>query len=65
VAFRLGGRLFAGAVFFYALTIKRPYKDAWPVVEAVAEIDRQRGHQFDPALVDAFLRIIERSESSP
>jgi response regulator RpfG family c-di-GMP phosphodiesterase len=29
------------------------------VSEAIAEIDRQRGRHFDPALVDAFLRIIE------
>jgi putative two-component system response regulator len=59
----LAGRLVAVADVFDALTQKRPYKDAWPVDDAVAEIDRQRGHQFDPALVDAFLRIIERSES--
>jgi response regulator RpfG family c-di-GMP phosphodiesterase len=30
------------------------------VDEAVAEIDRQRGRQFDPTLVDSFLRVIER-----
>lgn len=35
-------------------------KSAWPVDQAVAEIDRQRGQQFDPLLVDAFPKVIER-----
>jgi putative two-component system response regulator len=62
-AIPLAGRMVAVADVFDALTQKRPYKDAWTVDDAVAEIDRQRGHQFDPALVDAFLRIIARSET--
>jgi HD-GYP domain-containing protein (c-di-GMP phosphodiesterase class II) len=44
---------------FDALTQQRPYKPAWPVADAVAEIERQRGGQFDPGVVDAFLRVIE------
>ena len=60
-AIPLPGRIVAIADVFDALTQKRPYKAAWPVAEAVAEIDRQRGRQFDPALVDAFLRVIARA----
>jgi len=58
----LAGRICAIADVFDALTQTRPYKAAWTVTEAVSEIERQRGRQFDPTLVDAFLRIIEQRE---
>jgi putative two-component system response regulator len=57
----LAGRIVAVADVFDALTQQRPYKPAWPVAEAIAEIDLQRGRQFDPEVVDAFLRVIENS----
>lgn len=57
----LAGRVVAVADVFDALTQQRPYKPAWPVAEAIGEIDRQRARQFDPAVVDAFLRVIENS----
>ena len=55
----LPGRIVAVADVFDALTQQRPYKEAWPVTEAIAEIERQRARHFDPGLVDAFLTIIE------
>ncbi len=64
-AIPLGGRIVAVADVFDALTQKRPYKPAWPVGEAIAEIDRQRSKQFDPALVEAFLRIVLAGEATP
>ena len=57
----LAGRIVAVADVFDALTQQRPYKPAWPVSEAIAEIDRQRDRQFDPGVVDAFLRVIASS----
>jgi putative two-component system response regulator len=64
-AIPLAGRIVAVADVFDALTQKRPYKAAWPVGDAIAEIERQRGRQFEPALVDAFLRVIEREPEAP
>ncbi len=51
----LAGRIVAVADTFDALTHVRPYKEAWSVAAALEEIVRQRGHQFDPAIADAFL----------
>ena len=45
---------------FDALTHERPYKHAWPLDEAIAELRTQRGLQFDPDVVDAFLEIHQR-----
>lgn len=51
------GRIVAVADVFDALTHERPYKKAWPVEDALAEIQRQSGRQFDPAVVAALLKI--------
>jgi PAS domain S-box-containing protein/putative nucleotidyltransferase with HDIG domain len=50
-------RIVAVADVFDALTHARPYKHAWPIADAVAEIRRNRGSQFDPTVVDAFERL--------
>ena len=50
----LSGRIVALADVFDALTHDRPYKAAWPVDRAAAEIERLRGRQFDPDVADAF-----------
>jgi putative two-component system response regulator len=55
----LVGRIVAVADVFDALTQQRPYKNAWPLDEAFAEVDRQRGRQFDPAVAEAFLRAMD------
>jgi putative two-component system response regulator len=54
----LAGRIVAGADVFDALTQQRPYKPAWPIGEAINEIERQRERQFDPGVVEAFLRVM-------
>jgi HD-GYP domain-containing protein (c-di-GMP phosphodiesterase class II) len=54
----LVGRIVAVADVFDALTHARPYKEAWPVAEAIAEIRGEVGGQFDPAVVNAFLGVL-------
>jgi len=51
----LPGRIVAVADVFDALTHDRPYKKAWPIDDAVTEIVRQSGSQFDPSVVAAFV----------
>ena len=53
----LAGRIVAVADVFDALTHERPYKEAWSISDAVAEIVSQSGRQFDPAIVEAFTRL--------
>jgi putative nucleotidyltransferase with HDIG domain len=54
----LVGRIVAVADVFDALTNERPYKQAWPLADAVEEIRAQRHRQFDAAVVDAFLAVL-------
>ena len=51
------GRILAIVDVFDALTHERPYKKAWPVEQALAEIRAQSGRQFDPRVAEAFLRV--------
>jgi HD-GYP domain-containing protein (c-di-GMP phosphodiesterase class II) len=46
---------------FDAMTTDRPYSEARPLQEAADEIVRNRGTQFAPSVVDAFLRVFERT----
>jgi putative two-component system response regulator len=50
----LAGRIVAVADVFDALTHSRPYKEAWPVHDAVAEIVRGGSTHFDPRVTAAF-----------
>lgn len=54
-AIPLEGRVVAVADVFDALTHDRPYKKAWSIEEALTEIHSQRGRQFDPDVVNAFM----------
>jgi hypothetical protein len=56
------GQIVAIADVFDALTHERPYKGAWSTGEAVTEIVSQRGRQFDPEVVDAFLQVLPEAE---
>ncbi|HEY9423141.1 MAG TPA: HD domain-containing phosphohydrolase [Thermoanaerobaculia bacterium] len=51
----LGARIIAVVDAFDAMTTTRPYRAAVPPEEAMAVLRRERGRQFDPRVVDAFL----------
>jgi len=53
----ISGRIVAVADFFDALTHERPYKEAWPVEVAVEAVLERSGTQFDPDVVDAFMKL--------
>ncbi|HPO14212.1 MAG TPA: DUF3365 domain-containing protein [Candidatus Hydrogenedentes bacterium] len=54
------GRIATLCDVFDALTSQRPYKKAWSVEEAIAEIERGRGIHFDPQLVDLFKQALPK-----
>jgi response regulator RpfG family c-di-GMP phosphodiesterase len=56
----VAGRICAICDVFDALLSSRPYKEPWPLKDALAEIREQRGRHFDPALVDTFLAMAPR-----
>jgi len=55
----LGARIFAIADTLDAITSDRPYRKGRSFAEARAEIERHSGAQFDPAIVEVFLRMPE------
>ena len=55
----LVARITAVADVFDALTMKRPYKDPWPLEKALAVIQQDAGSHFDPEVVQAFLSVQE------
>ena len=53
-AIPLGGRIASICDIFDALTSKRPYKEAWPVSDALNEIRASSGTALDPKIVECF-----------
>lgn len=54
------GRIVALADVFDALTSVRPYKEAWPIEQAVEFITSQRNKHFDSQLVDLFIQQLDK-----
>lgn len=55
-----GARILAVVDAYSAIIDDRPYKPARTHAEAVAELRRCAGAQFDPEIVEAFCRVLER-----
>lgn len=50
-------RIVAISDVFDALTMKRPYKEAWPIEKVFATLIKDAGTHFDPDLVKLFIEI--------
>jgi HD-GYP domain-containing protein (c-di-GMP phosphodiesterase class II) len=55
----LGARIMALADAFEAMVYGRPYREKIDVKSAIEEIKRKSGTQFDPKVVEAFLKAIK------
>jgi HD-GYP domain-containing protein (c-di-GMP phosphodiesterase class II) len=60
----LGSRVLAIADGYDALISDRPYRRAWTHDRAVAALVQWRGTRYDPAITDAFLRILRRQSAA-
>lgn len=61
----LGARILAVADAFDAMTSTRAYRPPLSQKKAIEELKRNRGTQFDPAVVDAFLSALKKKKSVP
>lgn len=50
---------------FDALTSERPYKRAWTVDEALAEMVKNGGTQFDPTVMNHFVKVVASLRADP
>jgi len=57
----LGARVVAVVDAFGAMTEERPYRGMMTLDEALAELERGANSQFDPRVVDAFVRMTRRN----
>jgi HD-GYP domain-containing protein (c-di-GMP phosphodiesterase class II) len=55
----LPARVFSVVDVWDALTNVRPYRDAWPDEKALAYIAEEAGKQFDPQVVQVFLKMMK------
>ncbi|MFA5145201.1 MAG: HD domain-containing phosphohydrolase [Candidatus Omnitrophota bacterium] len=55
-----GARIMAVADAFEAMVYGRPYRERMNIASAVKEIKKKSGTQFDPKMVEAFLKVIKK-----
>ena len=55
-AIPLGARIMAVADSFEAMISRRPYRKSTSILEAIKELKRYSGTQFDPRVINAFLK---------
>ena len=63
-AIPLGASIIAVCDAFDAMVSQRPYRAAMSTADAVVELRRCAGTQFDPAVVEAFCAVAEESDTA-
>ncbi|OFX13709.1 MAG: hypothetical protein A2Z18_08655 [Armatimonadetes bacterium RBG_16_58_9] len=63
-AIPFSARILSAADAYVAMTSRRPYRDALSPEEALLELRKNAGTQFDPAVVAAVSTVIQRSIGS-
>lgn len=56
----IGARILSVINAFEAIVMGRPYRDRSSLKEALEEISKNSGTQFDPKVVDIFMRVVEK-----
>ena len=56
----IGARILSVMNAFEAIVVGRPYRGQLTQTEALAELQRNSGSQFDPRVVDAFVRVVKK-----
>jgi putative nucleotidyltransferase with HDIG domain len=59
-----GARIMAVADAFEAMVYGRPYRERMNINSAIKEIKKKSGTQFDPKVVDAFLKVVKKINMS-
>jgi len=57
----VGARIIAVSAAFVAMMRQRPFSDAITVAEALSELERCAGTQFDPQVVELFCQLVRRA----
>ena len=58
----IGARIATVVDAFDAMITDRPYRKGMPIEQAIEELQRQRGIQFDPQVVDAIIEIYKEGK---
>jgi len=57
-------RVFSVVDVYDELISGRPYREAWPEEKALEYIRQSAGSEFDPAVVEAFVKLVEEEDAS-
>ena len=58
----MGSRILAVLDAFDAMYFGRPYRKKRPLKEIEKELKKEKGKQFDPKVIDAFLKVLHRKD---